>query len=485
MSRRCRGGATASSEPQPLRRTRLKSIESIVVLPLENLSRDPEQDYFADGLTEALITNLAKISALRVVSRTTAMHYKGVHRPLPEIAREFGVDAVVEGTVQRFGRTRSDFGAIAERNATLTCGRKITSATSATSWRFRSEVARAIAAEIRVKLTPEEQAQLRRTRQVNAEAYEAYLKGRYHWNKRDLEGLMKGAEYFQKAIDHDPTYAAAYAGLADSLTSLGFWGHVVPEQAAAQGKIFARKALELDANLAEAHCALGFAIIHHDFDFVTAEKFCRKAVELDPRSALAARTLSYCLVATGRLDAGVAEGLRAVQLEPYGLPWRWSAAIMLYLARKYDRAIAECRKTLDLDSNFAPALWVLSLALLKNLKFEEAIAEAEKAVRATGEAPFFLGGLGHCYAAAGRTGEMRAILTQLETIATRRYVSPYWAALIAAPIAQERDSVFSLLEAARREHAPWLAWMKLVPFFDDVRSDPRFDELLRRIIPSK
>jgi len=460
-------------------------IESLVVLPLENLSRDPEQDYFADGLTEALITNLAKISALRVVSRTTAMHYKGVHRPLPEIARELGVDAVVEGTVQRSGeRVR-----ISAQLLDATCDAHLWAEIYERDLRdvlaLQLEVARAIAGEIRVKLTPHEQEQLGRSHPVNPEAYQEYLKGRYNWNKRTLESLVKGVEHFRSAIAIDPSYAAAYAGLADSLTSLGFWGHVVPEQAAAQGKIFARKALELDANLAEAHCALGFAIIHHDFDFVTAEKFCRKAVELDPRSALAARTLSYCLVATGRLDAGVAEGLRAVQLEPYGLPWRWSAAIMLYLARKYDRAIAECRKTLDLDSNFAPALWVLSLALLKYLKFEEAIAEAEKAVRATGEAPFFLGGLGHCYAAAGRTGEMRAILTQLETIATRRYVSPYWAALIAAPIAQERDSVFSLLEAARREHAPWLAWMKLVPFFDDVRSDPRFDELLRRIIPSK
>jgi TolB-like protein/Flp pilus assembly protein TadD len=472
-------GAAASPAHAPAR------IESLVVLPLENLSRDPEQDYFADGLTEALITNLAKISALRVVSRTTAMHYKGVHRPLPEIARELGVDAAVEGTVLRSGKR------------VRICAQLLQATTDAHLWAeiyerdlrdilaLQLEVARAIANEIRVKLTPQEQEQLQHSPPVNPEAYEAYLKGRYNWNKRSHEALVKGAEQFRSAIDLDPGYASAYAGLADSVTALGFWGHVVPEQGAAQGKIFARKALELDEKLAEAHCALGFATIHYDFDFATAEKSCRKAVELDPRSALAARTLSYCLVGTGHHDAGVAEALRAVQLEPYGLPWRWSASIMLYLSRQYDAAIAECRKTLDRDSNFAPVLWVLSLALLKNLKFEEAIAEAEKAVRVTGEAPFFLGGLGHCYAAAGRRDDMRTILMQLEAIEKRRYVSPYWIAMINAPIAEERDTVFSSLEAARREHAPWLAWMKLVPFFDDVRPDPRFDELLRRIFPSK
>jgi TolB-like protein len=456
-------------------------IESLVVLPLENLSRDPEQEYFADGLTEALITHLAKISALRVVSRTTAMHYKGVHRPLPEIARELGVDAVVEGTVQRSGeRVRIS-------------AQLLRAATDAHLWAeiyerdlrdvlaLQLEVARAIANEIRVKLTPHEQEQLEQSRPVNPEAYEEYLKGRFNWNKRTLEGLVNGATHFRSAIEMDRNYAGAYAGLADSLTALGFWGYVSPDEGAAKGKVTALKALELDASLSEAHSALGFALIHHDFDFLAAEIACRKAVELDPRSALAARTLSYCLVGTGRCDEGIAEALRAVHLDPYGLPWRWSAAIMFYVARQYDRAISECSKALDLDANFAPVMWVLALAYLKKGRIEEAIAQAEKSVSLTGESPYFLGGLGHCYATAGRVDDMRRILTQMQNLGTRRYVSPYWQAIVRGPIAEEHDAAFRLLEEARMERAPWLAWSKTVPFLDCLRGDPRFDDLLRRM----
>ncbi len=456
-------------------------IESLVVLPLENLSRDPEQEYFADGLTEALITLLAKISALRVVSRTTAMHYKGVHRPLPEIARELGVDAVVEGTVLRAGKRVRISAQLLQATADAHLWAEIYERDLRDVLALQLEVARAIANEIRVKVTPHEQEQLQQSRHVNPEAYEEYLRGRFNWNKRTLEGLVKGATHFRNAIEIDHQYAGAYAGLADSLTSLGFWGHVPPQEGAAKGKVAALKAVELDASLSEAHSALGFAMIHHDYDFLAAEKACHKAVELDPRSALAARTLSYCLVGTGRCDEGIAEALRAVHLDPYGLPWRWSVAIMLYIARQYDRAISECSKALDLDANFAPVMWVLALAYLKKGRIEEAIAQAEKSVSLTGESPYFLGGLGHCYAAAGRVADMRRIVTQMQNLGTRRYVSPFWQAMVREPIVEEHDAAFPLLEEARVERAPWLAWSKIVPFLDCLRGDPRFDDLLRRL----
>src|SRR2546421_5084135 len=259
------------------------SILSLAVLPLENLSRDPEQEYFADGLTEALITSLAKISAIRVTSRTTAMQYKSVrNKSVSEIARELGVDAVVEGTVQRFGNR-------ARISAQLIDGHTDSHLWAESYERdlrdilaLQVEVASAIATEIQVKLTPQDRKQLARTRPVNPEAYEAYLKGRFFWNKRTPHGVKKGAEYFEQAIDKDPTYAGAHAGLADCAGIAGWWGFVPPEEGCGRAKEAARKSLEIEET-AEAHASLGWAIIHYDFDTLSAEKEFQRAIELDPR----------------------------------------------------------------------------------------------------------------------------------------------------------------------------------------------------------
>lgn len=474
--------AEAAASPEPARAP--ARIESLVVLPLENLSGDPQQEYFADGLTEALITNLAKISALRVVSRTTAMHYKGVHRPLPEIARELGVDAVVEGTVMRSGmrvcitaqllHAASDAHLWAESYERDLCD----------VLALQLEVARAIANEIRVKITPCEQAQLESSRPVNPEAYEEYLQGRYLWNQRTPVTLQKGAQHFRRAIEMDPSYAAAHAGLADSLTALGFWGYARPEEAAAKGKAIAEKAVQLDPTLAEAQTALGFALIHYDYDFVAAEIHCRKAVELDPRSALAARTLPYCLLAMNRWPEAAADSLRAVRLEPYALHLRWSAGVVHYMARYFDEAISESQKALDLDPRFAPARWVLAVSLNAKSKHEAAIAEAETIVSITGESPFFLAALGMCYAAGGRIDAAQNVLSRLHALEARCYVSPYWFATVRAHLSGESAEVFQLLEAARLEHAPWVAWVRLLPYFDPVRNDPQMEEFLRRVTPS-
>jgi TolB-like protein len=340
-------------------------IRSLLVLPLENLSGDPEQEYFADGLTETLITDLAKIRALRVVSRTTAMRYKGIRKSLPEIAGELGVDFVVEGTVQRF----------AER--VRVSGQLVQASTDTHLWAesyerdlldvlgLQAEVARAIANEIQVKLTPEEQMQLRRTRQVNAQAYEAYLKGRYHWNKRDLEGLTKGAEYFQKAIDSDPTYAAAYAGLADSASRLGFWADVAPAEGCARGKAAALKAIEMDNTLAEAYAALWYSSLHYDFDVRAAEEAAQRAIELGPNNAFAVQGRECCLMVRGRAEEAAAEGLRAVQLEPLSLALQWTAGMAHYFSRQYDKAIALSEKILELDPRFAPSHYTLGLVFVQ------------------------------------------------------------------------------------------------------------------------
>ncbi|PYV51129.1 MAG: hypothetical protein DMG92_05335, partial [Acidobacteria bacterium] len=258
------------------------SILSLAVLPLENLSRDPEQEYFADGLTEALITSLAKISAIRVTSRTTAMHYKGVHRPVPELARELGVDAVVEGAVLRSGERVRISVQLIEARTDQHLWAESYNRDLRDVLELQTEVARAVAREIQVKMTPSEQEQLARVHPVDAQAYEAYLKARYYWNKRTGEGFRRGAEYFERAIERDPSYAAAYAGLADCASSAGFWGLTSPSDGCGKAKAAARKSLEIEET-AEGRTSLAIAILHYDFDIVAAEQEFRRALELNPR----------------------------------------------------------------------------------------------------------------------------------------------------------------------------------------------------------
>ena len=308
------------------------SIQSLAVLPLENLSRDPEQEYFADGLTEALITGLAKISALRVISRTSAMQYKGVrNKSVREIARELGVDGIVEGTLQRSG------------DRVCISAQLINASTDTHLWAERyerdlrdilalqSEVARAIAEEIQIKLTPRERAQLGQTRMVNPEAYEAYLKGRYYWNKRTPDAVKRGAEYFHLAIEKDPTYAAAYASLADGAAVTGFWGFVSPEEGFGRAKSTARKALEIDET-AEAHAALGWALLHYDFDFSASEREFRRSIDLNPGYANGAQWYGMYLTVMRRAGQGMLEIKRALQLDPLSLiintTFAWACYVM-------------------------------------------------------------------------------------------------------------------------------------------------------------
>jgi TolB-like protein/Flp pilus assembly protein TadD len=457
-----------------------RPIDSIAVLPLENLSHDPDQEYFADGLTEALISNLAKISALRVVSRTSAMHYKGVHKPLPQIARELDVDAIVEGTVLRSGKRL--------RISAQLVNARTDSHLWAESYErdlrdvlvLQAEVAGAIAKEIQVKLTPEEQAQLRRTRRVNTEAYELYLQGRYHWNKRNLGGLTNGAEYFQKAVDCDPTYAAAYAGLADSASRLGFWMDATPEEGCARGKAAALKAIELDNSLSEAHAALCYASVHYDFNIPVAEKAARRAIELNPRSEFALQGRALCLMQRGQAEDATAEIFRAVQIEPRSMVLQWNAATFLWFARQYDQSISQTQKILELDSNAAQAHWILALNLVQKKKYDHAVESMQQTVQISGPAPFYLGALGYVYAVAGSRDDALRVMNELHELSRRRHVSPHWIGLIYAAL-DERDEAFIWLDRAHQERAPWIAYAKAIPWFDNLRSDARFYCLLQRM----
>jgi TolB-like protein/Flp pilus assembly protein TadD len=456
-----------------------KHIESLVVLPLENLSGDPEQEYFADGMTEALITMLAKIGPLRVISRTSAMRFKKTNKGLPEIARELNVDAVVEGTVLRVGdRVRISAQLIDARTDGHLWAENYERAIRDVL-ALQVEVARAIANEIRVKLTPHEQEQLKSCRQIDPEAYEHYLKGRFYLNKRTLEGLRRGVEYFESAVEKEPQYAAAQAGLADCASRLGFYGYVSPEEGCARAKDAALRTIALDRSCSDAHAALGFSLLHYDCSFLAAEAESRRAVELDPQSPWAALALGCCLVTTGRFDEGSNEAMRLIQVDPVSLS-RWAAGGLLYHSRRFDQAIAQARKCLEIDPVYAQARWTIAMSAAEQQTADKGIQELEQTVRATGENQYFLGSLGYCYAKAGRKADAMQAVNRLRQLAKDRYVSGYWLAVICGVLG-DKDEAFTLLEAAYREHAAWMAYVKVAPFFDDLRTDLRFDTLVRRM----
>ena len=456
-----------------------RPIEALAVLPLENLSRDPEQEYFADGLTESLITTLAKVGGLRVVPRITAMQYKGVHRPLREIARELEVDAIVEGTVLRSGdRVRI--------TAQLIDTSKETHLWSESYDRdlrdvlaLQAEVAQSIGREIRIKITAADQARIAEVHPVEPDAYEAYLRGRYHWNRRNAEGLGKAMQYFQQAIDCDQTYAAAYSGLADCLSNLSWLCIFSPENGCAKAKELAAQALETNPSLAESHASLAWATLIYDHDFRAAEREFERSIELNPHYAHAHHWFGLYLGLTGRYEEGYTELKRAIRLEPHSI-MNQTLGFILVFNRRYDQAKEQFEKALELDPNFFQAYWGLGAADLYKSQHQSAIAAMEKAVQLSGRAPLFLATLGEAYAAGGYSQEAQKILDQLQDVAKDRYVTPYGLAHIHAALGKKEDALH-WLETAYQEHAVHMMCLKADPRFDDLRPDPRFQNLLRRM----
>jgi TolB-like protein/Flp pilus assembly protein TadD len=457
-----------------------RRIESLLVLPLENLSRDQEQEYLADGLTEELITKLARISALRVLSRTTAMHYKGMRKPLPEIARELQVDGVVEGTVSRSGkRVRISAQLIHAPTDTHLWGdsydRDLRDVLA-----LQSEVAQAISREVQVKLTPQEQAHFEQVRPVDPDAYEAYLKGRYHWNKRSREGYAKAVQYFQQAIAKDPTDAIAYAGLADCLSSLSLWSLVLPDEGCGKAQGLALQALEIDPGLAEAHASLAWATFWYEYDFLTAEREFERSIELNSRYATAHHWFGWFLGMMGRYEEGYTELKRAIRLDPHSSVMRFGLGWVYWCSRRYDQAIEQYEKALDLDPDSAQAHWGLGFAYPYRSLHEPAIAAARRAVELSRGAPIAIAPLGEAYAAAGYQEEAQKILGQLQELSKQQYVPPYFVVRIYAALG-EKDEALRWLQTAYRERDPWMALLKTESRFDDFRSAPRFQDLLRRM----
>ena len=453
-------------------------IKSLAVLPLENLSGDPAQDYFADGMTEAITANLAQIRALKVVSRTSVMRFKGSRKSLPEIAAELKVDAVIEGSVQR-----------ASGRVKITA-QLIHAATDAHLWardyerdladilQLQGEVARAVADEIRIQVTPEERARLGAARRVNPEAHEAYLLGLYHWNKRTEVGLKKGITYFQQAVEKDPNYALAYAGLAECHHVLAGIEYQNPEEFYPKGKAYAEKALSLDGTLAEARATLASVKAWFEWDFPGAEQEFKRAIALDPSYPTAHQRFGLLLMNMGRTAESFAEYRRALELDPISVSINSGLGWNLYFAREYDRASEQLRKTLELDPISPNAHIYLGQVYTQQGKYAEAIAELTKAAESSRSRA--VARLGYTYAHSGDKDKAQQVLAELQEMAKQRYVSPLDFATIYAGLG-DKNQAFAWLEKGFQGRAGAMVYIKEEPMFVGLHSDPRWKVLLRRM----
>ncbi len=457
-------------------------IQSLAVLPLEDLSGDSTQAFFADGMTDQLITDLAQIRALRLISRSSVMRFRGGGKAAPQIARELHVDAVIAGSVQRFG------------DKVRITAQLIPEATGQVLWAksydgdvrdiltLQARIAQTIADEIKIEVTTDERARFTAARQVNPEAHEAYLRGRYYWNKRTPENLNKAVGYFQQGIAIDPTYALAYAGVADCYAVLGSWevGALAPRDAFPKAKAAAQKALEIDPSLGEAHASLAFALHNYDWDWDGAEREYRQALQLNPNYATGHHWYSHFLTGMGRTEPSHVEAVRALELDPLDLITNIHLGWHYLYAGQVDQAIRQFRIPLDMDPDWMGSHFYLGWAYTQRGNFTDAIGELQTAVKLLKRAPWGLTMLGYAYARAGKRAEARKIIAELTEMARERYVSSYEIAAIYVALV-ENDRAFQWLDRAYDERAGWLPYLNVEPRLAPLRSDPRFKELVNRV----
>jgi TolB-like protein/DNA-binding winged helix-turn-helix (wHTH) protein/Flp pilus assembly protein TadD len=459
----------------------LPPVRSLAVLPLQNLSGDPSQEYLADGMTEDLIGRLANIHGLRVISRTSAMHFKNTQLSVPEIAKTLGVDAIVEGSVIREGsqvRVHAQLirGASDEH---IWAGEYQRESRSLLA--LQDEVARSIAERIEISLTPQERLTLASTHPVDPEAHEDYLKGRYYFNQRTQDTLNKSIGFFQQAIARDPGYALGYSGLADSYAMLGFRGGFPSKDALSRAKAAALKAIELDDTLGEAHASLAFIAETHEWDWATAEREYRRTMQLNPGDARVHHWYAGYLMYVGRFEEGISEARRARDLDPLSLPVNNALAGRLLAAGRYDEALEQVQKTLQLDAHFAPAHQTLGWAYLYKGKREEAIQEFQKALQLSGtDDTDLMLDLGFAYATAGDQKEARRILAKLRTLHERGLVPSGSIAILYGALG-DLNEAFVWLEKAYEERDPQLTYLKAGRRFEPLRHDARFQQLVHRM----
>jgi len=460
--------------------TRSPVIRSLAVLPLENLSHDPSQDYFADGMTDELITELGQISELRVISRTSVMTYKGARKSLPQIARELNVETVVEGTVLRSGDQVRITAQLVQAPADKELWAQSYEGDVRQTLALQRQVARAIAEQIHIELTSHERDVLKNVKAVNPDAYEAYLKGRYFWNKRTADGMKKAIDYFNQAIEKDPNYAQAYAGLTDSYALAGDWkyGVLAPKEAYPKAKAAAVKAIELDNTLGEAHISLAYCLDGFDWDFASAGREFARGIELSPGYATGYEWYGWHLASLGRNGEAVAEVQKAASLDPLSLIISSDLAEELLIAHRYDEATEQTRKTINMDSFFAPAHYVLGQAFVQKHMYQEAIAELQKAIELSEGSTAFTANLAYAYAVSGRRDEAVKLLNDLKNRSRNGFSNAAEIALVYVGLDQKEQAMAWLEKAFEERFSPWVL---MRPTFDPIRSDPRFQDLLHRI----
>jgi TolB-like protein/DNA-binding winged helix-turn-helix (wHTH) protein/Tfp pilus assembly protein PilF len=457
-----------------------KPIRSLAVLPLENLSGDASQRYFSDGMTDQLITDLAQISALKVISRTSVMAYEGARKPLPQIARELHVDAVVEGTVLRAGDQVRITAQLIDASTDKHLWSQSYQGELKDTLALQDRGARAIAEQIQINLTPREQAALKGVRVVNPEAYESYLKGRFFWNKRTADGLRVALAYFNQAIEEDHNYAQSYSGLADTYALLGDWQYAVmtPAQANPKAKAAALKAVELDSSLGEAHNSLAFLLDGFDWDLDAGGKEFQRAIELNPGYATAHHWYAWHLGLLGRYDEAIVEMRKAESLDPLSLIINADLAELLVLAHSYDESIRQSRKTIEMDPNFAMAHNQLGQAYLQQRLYEQAIGELQKAVQLSAGSPTCIANLARAYALSGRKSEAGKLLNDLKSSSSANNSHASEVAAIYASLG-DKDEAMKWLEKGYAER--FNPGVLIRPGFDPLRSDPRFQNLAHRV----
>ena len=457
--------------------------KSIAVLPFENLSRDPDNAYFAEGVQDEILTRLAKVADLKVISRTSTQHFKSAPENLRDIAKQLGVTNILEGSVQKAAdQVRVNVQLInAMTDAHMwadTYDRKLTDI-----FAVESEIAKTIAETLQARLTGSEKSLIAKTPTVNPEAYELYLKGRFFWNKRTGDDLRKSIEYLKQAIAKDPGYALAYAALADSYGILRFYGGASPNESIVPATAAAKKALELDDSLAEAHASLGL-IATEELEIHRGVSELERAVQLNPNYATAHHWLSLALTALGQSDRSITELKRALELDPLSMIINADLSIGYLYARRYDEAETQARKTLEIDSRSFVAHYYLGMALQLKGQLKEAIPEFQKAVELNND-PYSIAMLAQAYARNGQMDEARKLLAHLNEMAKSAEVPEYALALAYASLREKEHAIEALEHGFAGGNKSYLFLLPGDPFLDDLRGDPRFEALVQKITRGK
>jgi eukaryotic-like serine/threonine-protein kinase len=459
---------------------RSKIVGSLAVLPFENVSRDPENEYLSDGIPGSLINNLATVPRLRVIAQSTVFRYKGQRIDPQAVGRELNVRAVLTGRMMQSG-------------GSLRIGTELVDvATGAQLWGaqfdrkpgdifvIQDEISNEISGRLRLQLTRAEKKRLIKRHTQDAEAYRLYLKGRHHWNRWTEEGFYKAIGYFQQAVEKDPGFALAYTGLAESYVLLGWNSYLPPKDAFPKGKAAAMTALQLDPVLGEAHTPLAAALWLYDWQWQDAQSEFKRSLELNPAYPTANHWHAEYVMTKGCQAEAIAKMKNSQELDPLSLIINVAIGWAFYMARRYDEAIEQLLRTLELDPNYPVTYWILGLLYRITGRYESAITAGEKGVNLSGGSPLMHAALAHTYGMSGMAKEARQVLDDLTKLATHKYVAPHFLAGIHIGVG-ENDRAIEYLEKSYKEHSHWLIYLHIDPSMDALRSNPRFQDLLRRV----